>query len=694
LYYRSTKDIKGKNHYYLRDRQGLYPHYPRVDTRKLILTEAIIDAASLLQDDGISSEYEILSLYGTNGMTSEHEIAIEALEDLEEIILCFDGDKAADEAIKKYAPQLKKLKPKAKITVVETPRDEDINNLLQGHSSEIFYHFLSRRQPVPSVVEGEVNPNFLFSSEIASQRSELPQSKGEPPPVKPIPEQVSEALDIRDPHNIKYSGSAADYYCKGGMKNGLDSLKVSLQIINRSTRYDYRAKLDLYEYARIESVATKAAEHLKLDEEGIKRDLMNLAQLLEKHRKQTRVKKNGYHKEKVIIPQATINQCLDFLKSKDLIKRLNELIGKCGITGEETNRIFLFGIALSYKMPDTLHALIQGSSGSGKSRLLKIICLLMPPEDVICFTRVTESSFYNYPENFLVHKLIGLEDMDGLKEEAQLAIRELISNEKLVSSTSSKTESGEIVAMAKVVRGPIASIACTTKGEIYEDNMSRVFLIAVDESREQTMRIVEYQQSRAAGIIKKKDEKKTIDFIQNIARLLKPYEVINPYARKIKLPDSAHKIRRLNELYLSFVKQVTLIHQYQRETDRQGRLITTVEDLRIANEIMFESIVLKVDELDGSLRQFFEKLKAYVKKSGKDEFILREIRQNIKVSKSQLHRFINDLMELEYLQIIGGHANRGYQYKISYWDDIEALRARIRKDLDDQINGLENEKEA
>ena len=148
------------------------------------------------------------------------------------------------------------------------------------------------------------------------------------------------------------------------------------------------------------------------------------------------------------------------------MKRLNELIGKCGITGEQRNRLFLFCIALSYKMPDTLHALIQGSSGSGKSRLLKTICGLMPTEDVICFTRVTESSFYNYPENFLVHKLIGLEDMDGLKEEAQLAIRELISNEKLVSSTSSKTESGEIIAMAKTVRGPIASIACTTKGEI------------------------------------------------------------------------------------------------------------------------------------------------------------------------------------------------------------------------------------
>ena len=49
-------------------------------------------------------------------------------------------------------------------------------------------------------------------------------------------------------------------------------------------------------------------------------------------------------------------------------------------------------------------------------------------------------------------------------------------------------------------------------------------------------------------------------------------------------------------------------------------------------------------------------------------------------------------MELEYLQIIGGHTNRGYEYKISYWDDIEAIRAKIKKDLDDQINKLGNEK--
>jgi predicted transcriptional regulator len=170
-------------------------------------------------------------------------------------------------------------------------------------------------------------------------------------------------------------------------------------------------------------------------------------------------------------------------------------------------------------------------------------------------------------------------------------------------------------------------------------------------------------------------------------RLLKPCDVINPYADKIKLPEEAHKIRRLNELFQAFVRQVTLINQYQRKKDKQGRLITGKEDLEVTVSIMFESIVLKVDELDGSLRQFYEQLKNYLKNDHR-EFGQREIRQALRISKTQLQRYIQDLMELEYIVQSGGSPNRGYRYKISYWDNIEVLRKRIQKDLQDQLNLL------
>jgi DNA primase len=175
-------------------------------------------------------------------------------------------------------------------------------------------------------------------------------------------------------------------------------------------------------------------------------------------------------------------------------------------------------------------------------------------------------------------------------------------------------------------------------------------------------------------------------------RLLKPQQVINPYAHKILLPQEAHKIRRLTELYHAFVKQVTLINQYQRKKDNQGRLITEKEDLFTANEIMFESIILKIDELDGSLRQFYENLKGYFKikrtRTRKLPVYTTRDRQALNMSKSQLHRYLNDLLDLEYISLSGGYANRGFKYKITYWDNIEALRSRIRTYLNDQIKNL------
>ena len=264
----------------------------------------------------------------------------------------------------------------------------------------------------------------------------------------------------------------------------------------------------------------------------------------------------------------------------------------------------------------------------------------------------------------------------------------------ITSSTTGQDEKGNIRAYEKVVYGPIASISCTTRGEIYEDNMSRCFVIAVDETGTQTERIIEYQNRKATGKIDAVKEQQVTAFVQDCIRMLKPHEVINPYADKVQLPKEAHKIRRLNDLYQSFVKQVTLINQYRRSKNDRNQLISEKEDLQTAADIMFESILLKVDELDGSLRLFYERLKDYVEAIGKDHydtysFSQREIRQALNISKSQLQRYIRNLSSLEYLQTVGGHMNKGFKYKISYWDNIEKLRAKVKRHLQGQLDQLE-----
>lgn len=173
-------------------------------------------------------------------------------------------------------------------------------------------------------------------------------------------------------------------------------------------------------------------------------------------------------------------------------------------------------------------------------------------------------------------------------------------------------------------------------------------------------------------------------------RTLKPYEVVNRFADKLMLPVEAKMLRRLNNHYQSFVTQITLLNQYQRSKDEQGRLITTVEDLEQACNIMFDAIMWKIDDMDSSLRQFFERLKNHIKKQNatNQKFTVREIRQAFNLSSSQADRYIQDLKRLEYIEASEGSANKGYKYKIAFWDDMAKVRQRIKAELISQISSI------
>jgi DNA primase len=684
LYFRSIFETNGNRdtakpaspagrHFYLKDRQGLYPSYPRPDTTRLILTEAIIDAATLLQIETISKEYGILALYGTNGLTEEHKQAIRNPDQLQEVILFFDGDQAGEEAIKKHSETLHKLKPEVKISYVETPSGHDVNSLYTNQGKEVLTQLLENIKA------------FSFSTENKNEPVQEAQA-------------TTDNLDTTNPYNLRYRGMEARYSVRGGLRNDMDSLRVSLVIesIKPTAHYQkYRNKADLYENKQVEKIAREASDKLDLRADLVELDLNKLTDLLEQYRDVLFEKGKDQARNPMIkTDPAMVVRCREFLSGPDLTERLNRMIRRSGVVGEETNRLFLFIIATSYKMPDTLHALIQGSTGSGKTHLLARISSLIPREDVKRFTRVTDSSFYNYGAYDLQNKLICLEDLDGMKEEAQLAFRELQSREMLSTSTTGQDEKGNLRAYEKVVYGPIASLACTTRGEVYEDNMSRCFVIAVDESREQTQRVIRYQNRKASGQIDARQEQETARFLQHCIRLLQPCPVINPYADKVHLPEEAHKIRRLNELYQSFVKQVTLVHQFARKKDSQGRLITKKEDLQTAAEIMFDSILLKIDELDGSLRLFYERLKDYIKAMGGEHyrtytFSQREVRQALNLSKSQVQRYIYDLLSLEYIFLSGGHINKGYRYRVVYWDDITRIKGKLKRHLEGQLAQLE-----
>jgi predicted GTPase len=393
------------------------------------------------------------------------------------------------------------------------------------------------------------------------------------------------------------------------------------------------------------------------------------------------------YSEKELTPQAH-EKAIAFLSKSNLLENINALLEQNGIVGEEENRLLLFILASSYKMPYLMHGLVQGSSGEGKSHLINGIAQCMPQEDVMNMTRITSKSLYHYRDKELINKLIVIQDFDGLDEEAQYAFREMQSAKFLTSSTVVKDIFGNNRGRMKQVQAHFASLTTTTKAEVYYDNMSRSIILGVDESQAQTLRIIEIQNRKIAGKSNNENQEQATQLLRNAMRVLKSYEVVNPFADKLMLPLEAKMLRRLNNQFQNFVSQITILHQYQRKTDTKNRLIATKGDIKLGVDIFFSSIIIKVDELDKSTRQFFENLKGYVKSQNNGtthRFTSREIRQKLNISKTSAFRYIQLLLELEYIQTVEGSVNKGFKYIIGYWDNMEKLKSKIKQELSRQV---------
>jgi len=188
---------------------------------------------------------------------------------------------------------LHELLPGITISKVDTPREEDVNSLLQGHSPEIFTNLVDNRTPfffylkfpyLEKLQVKEKNDDILVSLPEQALTAEEPSTK-----VKASSKEKKAAtLQLVTPYRIEYNTGTARYTVKGSIGKGLDSLRVSMDIApnpeNNPVALKYRTKVDLYEDKQVQKLAREAAEKLGLRADLLELDLNRFTDLLEEHR--------------------------------------------------------------------------------------------------------------------------------------------------------------------------------------------------------------------------------------------------------------------------------------------------------------------------------------------------------------------------------------------------------------------------
>jgi mRNA-degrading endonuclease HigB of HigAB toxin-antitoxin module len=504
-----------------------------------------------------------------------------------------------------------------------------------------------------------------------------------------------EQLNHHNPELVTWKYEEINFALLGGIRiEGLQSMRVTLKVEFKNFQ-PIRHSLDLYNENQTDKLIKSIAERFTLSSVYVHKAVGNLINIIEEYRLQQIDNNNQLKNQqtKITLTKEQEEQATNFLKQQNLLQQTNEAIGQSGVIGEETNRLIMFLIFTSRKTNKPLHIISFGSSGVGKSHLQEKVGELMPEEDKIELTSISSNAFYYYVDDDLGHKLILIEDYDGVFA-ALYPIRELQSKQKISKTITMRDRNGNQRTVHLKVKGPVSIGGCTTSEHIYEDNANRSFLIYLDESEAQDERVMDYQRKLSAGKIDTTEQRNIQQLLQNVQRVLQPISVRNPYAEQLIIPKEVFKPRRTNAHYIAFIEAITFYKQYQREhkVDKEtGEIFieTTLEDIQEANELMKEILLKKSDELGYATRKYFEQLKNHLQETKQKTFINSSIRKYFREHPSKQKRFMIELQQYGLIKKVDGDKKKGFVYEVMSHEEYQRLQQSINHTMDAILSSLQ-----
>jgi DNA primase catalytic core len=693
---------------------------------EIILCESLIDALSFWS----AGYHNVTASYGVEGFTADHLQAFKDNE-IERVLIAYDRDAAGETASEKLAKQLMQegldafriqfpkgmdaneyacqVKPATKSLGVvirsaqwlgrgdahgganvaggTTPGMEEVERSRKPEprkpgATKAPARSCSNPEPATNLREPEQKPASVAEA-CEPQAAPLPAAAIPEPPKPDIPAEVTG-------QEIIVSLGDRRYRIRGLDKNSsLNQLKVNV-LASRDDAIHVDT-FDLYAAKARGLFIKQAAIELGLKEEIIKADLgkvlLKLEALQEENVRQALEPKSPEAK----LDAEDRDQALALLKSPNLLQRILDDFHTAGVVGEETNKLVGYLAAVSRKLDKPLAIIIQSTSAAGKSSLMDAILNLMPEEERVQYSAMTGQSLFYMGETNLKNKILAIAEEEGA-ENASYALKLLQSEGELTIASTGKDETtGTLVTKEYRVEGPVMLFLTTTAIDIDEELMNRCLVLTVNESRAQTQAIhaMQRRQQTLEGLLQNEDRKQLIQLHRNAQRLLKPLLVANPFAERLTFIDDKTRTRRDHMKYLTLIRSIALLHQYQRDVKRvnhRGQLLeyieVTLEDIETANRLAHEVLGRTLDELPPQTRVLLKHIKAMVTKACEAQgieqahyrFSRRDVRTYSGWTDFQVKKHMGRLQELEYVLIHRGGRGQSFVYELLYDGELDDHR--------------------
>ena len=638
---------------------------------EIILCESLIDALTFWS----AGFRNVTASYGVNGFTDDHRAALRK-HGVKRVWIAYDRDEAGEKAAAALGAELiaagmecfRVLFPKGmdanEYALKVTPAEKSLGLLLnkaewmgKGKTA------LPETKPAAKEKTIDVVEETVFS--LAAEAA----------PVIDIP------VEVRGEEIVITLGDRR-YRVRGLQKNlSYDLLKVNL-LASKSEGFHVDT-LDLYSARQRAVFVKQAAGEMQLKEDVVRHDLGRVLLKLEEMQDEQITKALDPKPVAVAINDEDRAAALELLRDPDLTGRILRDFELCGVTGEETNKLTGYIAAVSRHLETPLAVILQSSSAAGKSSLMEAILAFLPEEHRIEYSAMTGQSLFYMGETDLKNKVLAIVEEEGASR-AAYALKLLQSEGVLtIASTGKDPATGRMITHQYRVEGPVAILLTTTAIDLDEELLNRCLVLTVNEDRKQTQAIHKLQRERQTleGLLAKQERDDVLRLHRNAQRLLQPLFVANPYARELTFLDNQTRSRRDHMKYLTLIRAITLLHQFQRPVKtatHRGKTLSYIEvtptDIELANRLAHEVLGQSLDELPPQTRRLLllidemvrEECKRQTMERGDFRFSRRDVRASTGWGDTQLKVHLHRLEELEYLLAHRGGRGQSFVYELLF----------------------------
>ena len=285
--------------------------------------------------------------------------------------------------------------------------------------------------------------------------------------------------------------------------------------------------------------------------------------------------------------------CADLAQSPRILDRLQTSLRDQGVAGEArvTNLVFL--ALVSRFLRRLVSVVLKAVSSAGKSYLVQQTLRHVSASAYYELSAMSEKVLV-YSDEPLAHRLLVICEAAGLSGDFQTyALRTLLSEGHLRYETTEKGRDGQFHTRLIEREGPTGLILTTTEIALHPENETRLLSIPIDESREQTERILLAHAQDEAG------EPPSLDAWHALHTWLAlgEHRVGIPFATALatQIPPVATRLRRDFPALLSLIRAHALLHQATRERDQTGAIIATLDDYDVVRDLVADLFATAAD---------------------------------------------------------------------------------------------------